>query len=204
MGKDACDQLAAATTDDIVSSSAALRKCFSALMNSSQESISGSLQRFLQRIPSLGWVSLSFAHIFSFLWFPLYCNFLSWWRVCLFESVRVCALSGPDKKESLLCELFCRISTDFPADVGCWSVYFLNFVTLQENQSLFLGPNVPHAYISGGIVLWYLYLFVCNYESEWCVCVFPCFPPFFVLWLKFLGYHPAFVVSVCVCVSEQW
>lgn len=78
-------------------------------MNSSQESISGSLQRFLQRIPSL----------------------------------------GPDKKESLLCELFCRISTDFPADVGCWSVYFLNFVTLQENQSLFLGPNVPHAYISG-------------------------------------------------------
>ena len=53
VGKDACDQLAAATTDDIVSSSAALRKCFSALMSSSQESISGSLQRFLQRIPSL-------------------------------------------------------------------------------------------------------------------------------------------------------
>nr|CAG4636240.1 EOG090X07LH [Eubosmina coregoni]SVE69848.1 EOG090X07LH [Eubosmina coregoni] len=109
VGKDACDQLAAVAADDVVSGSAALRKCFSALMNSSDESIAGSLERFQQRIPSL----------------------------------------SSDKKESLVCELFCRIASDFPGDVGCWSVYFLNFVTLEEGQSLFLGPNVPHAYISG-------------------------------------------------------
>ena len=146
MGKDACDQLAAATTDDIVSSSAALRKCFSALMNSSQESISGSLQRFLQRIPSLSWV-----HCIATSFHDDVCLWIVALSLSLFLS-RVCARSGPDKKESLLCELFCRISTDFPADVGCWSVYFLNFVTLQEGQSLFLGPNVPHAYISGGMI----------------------------------------------------
>ena len=80
----------------------------------------------------------------AFVYESLLSLFLS--RVC------VCARSGPDKKESLLCELFCRISTDFPADVGCWSVYVLNFVTLQEGQSLCLGPNVPHAYIAGGMI----------------------------------------------------
>ena len=49
-----------------------------------------------------------------------------------------------------MCGLFTRIAADFPGDVGCWSVYFLNYVTLQEGESMFLGPNVPHAYISGG------------------------------------------------------
>ena len=67
VGKDACDQLAAVAADDVVSGSAALRKCFSALMNSSDESIAGSLERFQQRIPSLSWVFLPpfFSFFFS-------------------------------------------------------------------------------------------------------------------------------------------
>ena len=55
-----------------------------------------------------------------------------------------------EKKQSLLGELFLRIAHDFPGDVGCWSIYFMNYVTLQEGESMFLGPNVPHAYIYGG------------------------------------------------------
>ena len=55
-----------------------------------------------------------------------------------------------DMKQSLLCELFLRIAHDFPGDVGCWSIYFMNYVTLQEGESMFLGPNVPHAYLYGG------------------------------------------------------
>jgi len=54
-----------------------------------------------------------------------------------------------EKKQSLLGELFLRIAHDFPGDVGCWSIYFMNYVTLQEGESMFLGPNVPHAYIYG-------------------------------------------------------
>ena len=103
----------------------------------------------------------------------------------LFKSSRVCVCvcSGSDKKESLVCELFCRIASDFPGDVGCWSVYFLNFVTLEEGQSLFLGPNVPHAYISGGMyIIWYLH--------------FAPLLSFPFSWLKAWGYHPPFV-SVC-------
>jgi len=61
---------------------------------------------------------------------------------------RLCSLDA-DMKQSLLCELFLRIAHDFPGDVGCWSIYFMNYVTLQEGESMFLGPNVPHAYLYG-------------------------------------------------------
>ena len=59
-------------------------------------------------------------------------------------------LTDADKKQLLLGELFLRIARDFPGDVGCWSIYFMNYVTLQEGESMFLGPNIPHAYIYGG------------------------------------------------------
>lgn len=55
-----------------------------------------------------------------------------------------------DEKKNLLSELFLRIARDFPGDVGCWSIYFMNYVILQEGESMFLGPNIPHAYIYGG------------------------------------------------------
>ena len=59
-------------------------------------------------------------------------------------------LTDADKKQLLLGELFLRIARDFPGDVGCWSIYFMNYVILQEGESMFLGPNIPHAYIYGG------------------------------------------------------
>nr|SVE83705.1 EOG090X07LH [Daphnia pulex] len=107
VGKAACEALVKAESDS--GEMQALRECFSALMNSSEESIASALQQFEKRIPSL----------------------------------------SAEKKESLQCELFTRIAADFPGDVGCWSVYFMNYVVLQEGESMFLGPNVPHAYIFG-------------------------------------------------------
>ncbi len=76
---------------------------------------------------------------------------------------------GVEKKESFQCDLFTRIAADFPGDVGCWSVYFMNYVTLQEGESMFLGPNVPHAYIFGGIGHARTLLIICTFMM--CVCV---------------------------------
>ena len=49
-------------------------------------------------------------------------------------------------------ELFLRVHSQFPGDVGCFCIYFLNHVTLQPGQAMFLGPNLPHAYLYGGEV----------------------------------------------------
>ena len=46
--------------------------------------------------------------------------------------------------------LFMRIYKEFPGDVGCFVIYFLNHVILEPGEAIFLGPNYPHAYLSGG------------------------------------------------------
>nr|CAG4651890.1 EOG090X07LH [Triops cancriformis] len=54
-----------------------------------------------------------------------------------------------EKVEDCLPDLYLRISEDFPGDIGCFCIYFLNYVVLQPGEAMFLGPNIPHAYISG-------------------------------------------------------
>lgn len=51
VGKVACEELAKAKSES--EEIQALRGCFSALMNSSEESIASALKRFEERIPSL-------------------------------------------------------------------------------------------------------------------------------------------------------
>ena len=46
--------------------------------------------------------------------------------------------------------LVSRLASEFPGDVGCFCVYFLNYLTLNPGEALYLGPNEPHAYLSGG------------------------------------------------------
>ena len=46
--------------------------------------------------------------------------------------------------------LVLRLNGQFPGDVGCFCVFFLNFLRLQPGECLFLAPNEPHAYIYGG------------------------------------------------------
>uniref|UniRef100_A0A0K2V1E5 Mannose-6-phosphate isomerase n=1 Tax=Lepeophtheirus salmonis TaxID=72036 RepID=A0A0K2V1E5_LEPSM len=49
-------------------------------------------------------------------------------------------------------ELFLRLHKEYPGDVGCFVIYFLNFVVLQPGESMFLGPNLPHAYLKGDCI----------------------------------------------------
>lgn len=42
-----------------------------------------------------------------------------------------------------------RLHEQYPADVGVFCVYLLNYTRLQPGEALYLGANEPHAYISG-------------------------------------------------------
>mmetsp|Transcript_31017 Transcript_31017/g.77707 ORF Transcript_31017/g.77707 Transcript_31017/m.77707 type:complete len:468 (-) Transcript_31017:374-1777(-) len=45
-----------------------------------------------------------------------------------------------------------RLHADYPHDVGVLSVWFLNFVQLPAGHAIYLGPNEPHAYLSGELM----------------------------------------------------
>eukprot|EP01099_Mayorella_cantabrigiensis_P004525 TRINITY_DN3410_c0_g1_i1.p1 TRINITY_DN3410_c0_g1~~TRINITY_DN3410_c0_g1_i1.p1 ORF type:complete len:449 (+),score=95.19 TRINITY_DN3410_c0_g1_i1:57-1403(+) len=45
--------------------------------------------------------------------------------------------------------LLLRLQTQFPGDIGLFSIFFLNYITLQPGQGIFLAANEPHAYLSG-------------------------------------------------------
>lgn len=47
-------------------------------------------------------------------------------------------------------ELLLRLNSQFPGDVGCFCIYFLNHIVLKPGEAMFLGPNLPHAYLAGG------------------------------------------------------
>jgi mannose-6-phosphate isomerase len=49
-------------------------------------------------------------------------------------------------------KVFLRVESQFPNDVGCWMVYFLNIVNLQPGDGLFMAPNEPHSYLMGDCV----------------------------------------------------
>ncbi|XP_033638129.1 mannose-6-phosphate isomerase-like [Asterias rubens] len=53
------------------------------------------------------------------------------------------------ESESSHRELLLRLNSQFPGDVGCFCSYFLNHIILQPGEAMFLGPNEPHAYLSG-------------------------------------------------------
>jgi len=43
-----------------------------------------------------------------------------------------------------------QLYSQFPGDVGCFCIYFLNLISLQPGQAIFLNANIPHAYLAGG------------------------------------------------------
>ncbi|KAL1412490.1 Mannose-6-phosphate isomerase [Vanrija albida] len=45
-----------------------------------------------------------------------------------------------------------QLDKDFPGDVGVLCVFLLNVIDLQPGEAVFLGADVPHAYISGDIM----------------------------------------------------
>lgn len=60
--------------------------------------------------------------------------------------------SGDEDSANPTDRLVVRLNEQYPDDVGCLAAYFLNHVTLREGEALFLGPNEPHAYISGDLI----------------------------------------------------
>lgn len=48
--------------------------------------------------------------------------------------------------------VFARTAGQYPGDVGCWMVFFLNLVRLNPGDGLFLAPNEPHSYLAGDSV----------------------------------------------------
>ncbi|CAN7997566.1 unnamed protein product, partial [Ixodes hexagonus] len=51
-----------------------------------------------------------------------------------------------------LANVFLKIYTTYPEDIGCFVIFFLNFIRLSPGEALFLAANEPHAYISGNCV----------------------------------------------------
>ncbi|ESP04950.1 hypothetical protein LOTGIDRAFT_109203, partial [Lottia gigantea] len=46
-------------------------------------------------------------------------------------------------------DLLLKLDNEFPGDVGGFAIYFLNIITLQPGEAMFLEADMPHAYLSG-------------------------------------------------------
>lgn len=57
--------------------------------------------------------------------------------------------AGKDTSSSIG-DLLLRLHSQYPGDIGCFSIYFLNLMVLDPGQAMFLGANEPHAYLYGG------------------------------------------------------
>ncbi|XP_062316872.1 mannose-6-phosphate isomerase isoform X1 [Osmerus eperlanus] len=49
-------------------------------------------------------------------------------------------------------ELLLRLHSQYPGDIGCFSIYFLNRVILEPGEAMFLGASEPHAYLCGDCI----------------------------------------------------
>ena len=59
-------------------------------------------------------------------------------------------------------KLFIKLSVDFPEDIGLFAIFFLNYLVLQPGEAIYLGQDEPHAYILGGEILQYLFIYFVN------------------------------------------
>lgn len=54
-----------------------------------------------------------------------------------------------DNETSLLLNLFERLHKQYPFDIGCFSIFLMNYTHLKPTEAIYLKANVPHAYLSG-------------------------------------------------------
>ena len=66
------------------------------------------------------------------------------------ESIKSRMIQKEDKDS--VSDLFLRLHDQYPGDVGCFVIFFLNLLRLRPGEAMFLGPNVPHAYLTGDCV----------------------------------------------------
>ncbi|XP_076979884.1 mannose-6-phosphate isomerase isoform X2 [Tamandua tetradactyla] len=57
-----------------------------------------------------------------------------------------------NKMENIHGELLLQLHQQYPGDIGCFAIYFLNLLTLKPGEAMFLEANVPHAYLKGDCV----------------------------------------------------
>lgn len=56
------------------------------------------------------------------------------------------------EEPNLLEQLFIRLNTEYPEEVGCFCIFVLNYVMMAPGECVFLAANEPHAYLSGECV----------------------------------------------------
>ena len=57
---------------------------------------------------------------------------------------------GAVEEESAVKDLVLRLNSQFPADIGVFCAFMLNYVKMNPGEAIFLGAGEPHAYVSGG------------------------------------------------------
>ncbi|KAG5309372.1 MPI isomerase, partial [Acromyrmex insinuator] len=55
-------------------------------------------------------------------------------------------------RQRVKADLLERLHNDYPGDVGCFTIYLFNYVTMLPGEAIYIGPNIPHAYLSGDCI----------------------------------------------------
>ncbi|XP_030670637.1 mannose-6-phosphate isomerase isoform X2 [Nomascus leucogenys] len=61
-------------------------------------------------------------------------------------------VAAGNNMEDIFGELLLQLHQQYPGDIGCFAIYFLNLLTLKPGEAMFLEANVPHAYLKGDCV----------------------------------------------------
>lgn len=64
-------------------------------------------------------------------------------------SEMISRIKGSDKNLEILLN---RVYEQYPGDIGVFCLLFLNYVSLESGQAIFLAANEPHAYLSGDCI----------------------------------------------------
>uniref|UniRef100_A0A7N5JUN1 Mannose-6-phosphate isomerase n=1 Tax=Ailuropoda melanoleuca TaxID=9646 RepID=A0A7N5JUN1_AILME len=68
------------------------------------------------------------------------------------EIVMFLTTAAGNNMEDICGELLLQLHQQYPGDIGCFAIYFLNLLTLKPGEAMFLEANVPHAYLKGDCV----------------------------------------------------
>ncbi|XP_006888354.1 PREDICTED: mannose-6-phosphate isomerase isoform X1 [Elephantulus edwardii] len=61
-------------------------------------------------------------------------------------------VAAGNNMEDINGQLLLELHQQYPGDIGCFAIYFLNLLTLKPGEAMFLEANVPHAYLKGDCV----------------------------------------------------
>ncbi|XP_021105707.1 mannose-6-phosphate isomerase isoform X3 [Heterocephalus glaber] len=61
-------------------------------------------------------------------------------------------VSAGNNMDDICGELLLRLHQQYPGDIGCFAIYFLNLLILKPGEAMFLEASVPHAYLEGDCV----------------------------------------------------